>query len=100
MNHTKKVISALKAVNKKLKKMHICRVGVMEDYITTIEESLIEAERIENFQKQPRNIEVFKIKESLTVKQILDNRRGYLQRFKYCPDCGIKIDWKSLTEGI
>ena len=32
--------------------------------------------------------------EPQTPKQILDNRRGYLSRFIYCPHCGIKINWK------
>ena len=100
MNHKNKVLSAMEATNKKLKKMHVCRVGVMGDEIVTFEDILFEAERIENFQKQPRNQEIFKIKEPLTIKQILDNRRGYLQRFNYCPDCGKKIDWKFLMEGL
>lgn len=100
MNHKNKVLNAMEEANKKLKKMHVCRVGVMDDYIVTFEESLKEAERIENFQKQPSNQEIFKIKEPHTMKQILDNRRGYLQRFNYCPDCSKKIDWKLLMEGL
>ena len=34
--------------------------------------------------------------EPLTPKQIVDNRRGYLSRFAYCPYCGEKINWKQL----
>jgi len=90
----------MEEVNKKLKKMHVCRVGTMAAEILTFEDILFEAEGVERFQKQPRNQEIFKIKEPLTIKQILDNRRGYLQRFNYCPDCGKKIDWKFLMEGL
>ena len=34
--------------------------------------------------------------EPLTPKQIVDNRRGYLTRFIYCPYCGNKIDWNQI----
>ena len=73
--------------NKKLKKMHVCKVGVMDENIGTFEEILVEAEEWADFN-------------GLTIKQILDNRRGYLQRFNYCPDCGKKIDCKFLMEGL
>ena len=34
--------------------------------------------------------------EPLSPKQIVDNRRGYLSRFAYCPYCGEKINWKQV----
>ena len=34
--------------------------------------------------------------EPQTPKQIVDNRRGYLSRFVYCPYCGTKINWKQV----
>jgi hypothetical protein len=34
--------------------------------------------------------------EPLSQKQIVDNRRGYLSRFAYCPYCGDKLNWKQL----
>lgn len=34
--------------------------------------------------------------EPLTPKQIVDNRRGYLSRFIFCPYCGNKINWKKV----
>ena len=34
--------------------------------------------------------------EPLTPKQIVDNRRGYLSRFAYCPYCGGKIGWEQI----
>ena len=34
---------------------------------------------------------------SLKPKDILDNRRGYISRFTFCPHCGEKINWKNIT---
>lgn len=34
--------------------------------------------------------------EPLSPRQIVDNRRGYLSRFAYCPYCGEKINWKQV----
>ena len=34
--------------------------------------------------------------EPLCPKEITDNRRGYLSRFKFCPYCGEKINWKQV----
>ena len=34
--------------------------------------------------------------EPLSPKEITDNRRGYLSRFKFCPYCGEKINWKQV----
>jgi hypothetical protein len=33
----------------------------------------------------------------LKPKDILDNRRGYIYRFTFCPHCGEKINWKDIT---
>jgi len=38
--------------------------------------------------------------EPLNKKQIVDNRRGYLSRFAFCPHCGEKLNWKSILENI
>ena len=37
-----------------------------------------------------------KNKQPLSPKEIVDNRRGNLHRFTYCPYCGVKIDWKEI----
>lgn len=34
--------------------------------------------------------------EPQTAKQIIDGRKGYLNRFSYCPYCGKKINWKTV----
>jgi hypothetical protein len=36
----------------------------------------------------------------LTKKQVLDSRRGYISKFNYCPDCGVKLNWKQITGEI
>jgi len=36
--------------------------------------------------------------EPLSKKQIVDNRRGNLSRFAYCPYCGTKIKWNQILE--
>lgn len=33
----------------------------------------------------------------LNPKDILDNRRGYISKFTFCPYCGDKINWKKIT---
>ena len=38
--------------------------------------------------------------EPLSKKQIVDNRRGYLSRFAFCPHCGKNLNWKSIIENI
>lgn len=35
-----------------------------------------------------------------TKSQIVDNRRGFLSRFNFCPFCGIKIDWKQILKDL
>ena len=34
----------------------------------------------------------------LSPREIADNRRGYLQRFNYCPYCGGELNWKHLID--
>lgn len=36
----------------------------------------------------------------LTAKQLVDRRRGYLNRNRYCPICGEQIDWDNILEKI
>ena len=30
----------------------------------------------------------------------LDRRRGFMTIFRYCPDCGEKINWKAIKEEL
>jgi hypothetical protein len=54
-----------------------------------------EVERIENIQPTLKKYGLLN-GEPLSPKQIVDNRRGYLSRFAYCPYCGEKINWKQV----
>lgn len=33
----------------------------------------------------------------LKAKDILDNRRGLISKFTFCPHCGEKVNWKNIT---
>lgn len=74
-----------------------CYIGRLcgEDiHKSTIKEMVDDIARI-----QPQLKEIGMLKgESLSIKQIVDNRRGYLHRFSYCPYCGQKIEWKKIIE--
>jgi hypothetical protein len=39
-------------------------------------------------------------REPLSPKQLVDNRRGYLSRFNFCPYCGKEINWKELINTL
>jgi len=34
--------------------------------------------------------------EPQSKSQIVDGRKGYLDRFNYCPNCGEKVNWKQV----
>lgn len=38
--------------------------------------------------------------EPLIKNQIVDNRKGYLSRFIFCPYCGEKINWKQIISSL
>ena len=54
-----------------------------------------EVKRIADIQSELKEYKMLQ-KEPLTQKHIVDNRRGYLSRFVYCPYCGEKLNWKQL----
>ena len=39
-------------------------------------------------------------KAPLKPLQLIDNRRGYLSRFIFCPYCGTKINWKMIINKL
>lgn len=55
-----------------------------------------ELERTSNVQSNLYEMGLLKGK-PLNAKEILDNRRGYIQRFNFCPYCADKINWKSIS---
>jgi hypothetical protein len=58
-----------------------------------------EVERIEEIQPVFKSYGLLN-GEPLNKKQIVDNRRGYLRRFNYCPKCGEKLHWKKILENF
>ena len=54
-----------------------------------------EVERIVNIQPTFKKYGLLK-GEPQSKSQIVDGRRGYLNRFVYCPYCGEKINWKQV----
>lgn len=56
-----------------------------------------EVESISNMMPKYKEYNMLK-GEPLTPKQIVDNRRGYLSRFVYCPYCGEKVNWKKVLK--
>lgn len=54
-----------------------------------------ELERTSNIQSNFYDMGLLKRK-PLQPKEILDNRRGYISRFTFCPYCGEKINWKKI----
>jgi hypothetical protein len=54
-----------------------------------------ELERTTTVQSQFYDMGLLKGK-PLKAKDILDNRRGYISRFTYCPYCGEKFNWKNI----
>lgn len=74
-----------------------CLIGFISGekaYKSTLE---YEVERIENIQPIFKSYGLLN-GEPLNKKQIIDNRRGYLSRFQFCPHCGEKLNWKKILE--
>ena len=72
-----------------------CLVGVISG--ETVSKSTIDYEVTSIFNMMPQYQEYGMLKgKPLTKKEIVDNRRGYLSRFTYCPYCGKKVNWKQV----
>ena len=72
-----------------------CLVGFLSG--EKINKSTIDFEVQSIYKMMPKYKEYNMLKgEPLSQKEITDNRRGYLSRFKFCPYCGEKINWKQV----
>lgn len=71
-----------------------CLVGFLSGEKVNKSNIDYEVKRISDI--QPKFKEYGLLNEPLSPKQIVDNRRGYLSRFAYCPYCGGKINWKQV----
>jgi len=72
-----------------------CLVGFLSGERVSKSEIEFEVKSISNMHPKYKEYGMLK-GEPLTPKQIVDNRRGYLSRFAYCPYCGEKLDWKQV----
>jgi len=74
-----------------------CFIGILSNnnvFVSTVVDEII---KIEKFQSSAKQYGELVVKgEPLSRHKIADGRRGYLHRFKYCPYCGIEIDWKKI----
>jgi hypothetical protein len=72
-----------------------CLVGFISG--EKVNKSTIDYEVTSIFNMMPKYQKYGMLKgKPLTKKEIVDNRRGYLSRFVYCPYCGEKVNWKQV----
>jgi len=77
-----------------------CYIGNMNNtylFLSTIKE---EIEQTSYMQKVYKDSGIFKDQRALTPLQIIDNRKGYVSRFIFCPYCGTKVDWKRIVDNL
>ena len=85
-----------------------CYIGVLHrpEYssLVTLDELKTHIESQKEFNRSLRADPVFRnclglYVKVFTLKQYADRRRSTdLTRFSFCPDCGKRIDWKSIAE--
>ena len=74
-----------------------CYIGNMNGQDLFISNVKDEVERTAYMQKVYKDSGIFKNQVTLTPLQIIDNRKGYVSRFIFCPYCGNKVDWKAIV---
>lgn len=90
-----------------------CTIGLIYDYdntkLVTFEMLVMayqdELETVEYFKSNPQE-DTKGIYLKLSIERLghlhpakfLDKRKGYMQHFKYCPDCGEEIQWQELRK--
>lgn len=71
-----------------------CLIGEWLDYDNTC--LVTEQDLCENIERENRVAHILKRKK-VTIADYCDCRKSVnLIRFKFCPECGRKIDWKSI----
>jgi translation initiation factor 2 beta subunit (eIF-2beta)/eIF-5 len=93
-------ISSKQAPKKALRKTDVisscdCLVGFLSGEKVSKSDIDYEVKRISDIQPKFKEYGLLN-GEPLSPKQIVDNRRGYLSRFVYCPYCGEKVNWKQV----
>lgn len=74
-----------------------CYIGNMNEQYLFLSNVKDEIEATSYRQKVLKDSGLFKNQVTLTPLQIIDNRKGYVSRFIFCPYCGTKVDWKSIV---
>lgn len=77
-----------------------CYIGNMNNtylFLSTIKEEIGQTAYM---QKVYKDSGIFKDQRAFTPLQIIDNRKGYVLRFKFCPYCGTKVDWKRIVDNL
>ena len=88
-----------KSVSEKEDRKCDCILGMMSDskvHKSTIFNDVFDLSRIQQVYSDHGVLKGI----PLTPLQILDHRRGYLQRFAFCGYCGEKINWKEILSKI
>ena len=75
-----------------------CFIGILEDAVrlSNIKHLIDDALA---FQDDLKRLNILD-HDKLTPKDIIDSRRGYFNKFNYCPYCGEKIDWKIIKQKL
>lgn len=77
-----------------------CHIGDISGHSLFISNVKDEIERTSQMQKIFKANGLLNNKEPLTTLQIIDNRKGYVSRFSFCPYCGTKINWKTIVNNF
>lgn len=77
-----------------------CYIGKMNNEFLLISTIQYELEKTSRLQKVYKNSNLFKDQKTLTPLELVDNRKGYVSRFVFCPYCGTKVDWKTIVNNL
>lgn len=72
-----------------------CLLGILDDKNIYLNDCIQKLTDFSEMMPTFKNYGLLKGK-CLKPKEIADGRKGYLQRFNFCPYCGNKINWKAL----
>jgi hypothetical protein len=81
------------------KETHDCMIGFLSGESVYKSTLFFEVQRIANLMPIYEQYGILNGK-PLTPKEIVDNRRGNLSRFNFCPHCGEKLKWKEILKDL
>ena len=81
-----------------------CWLGTLNDYNQSDENNLYMNNIKRRLNEQSKHsFEMAKLSnqwKSFEPKEYVDRRRGLATIFKFCPDCGKKINWKEIRKAL